>query len=75
MPEQSLRLNGYLQDLFEQDCKSGKVDKKLAVDNIFISTTSHSGTIRSVINVVGHRNFTVSTGGMLPIVVKATRRN
>lgn len=27
MPEQSLRLNGYLQDLFEQDCKSGKVDK------------------------------------------------
>lgn len=27
MPEQSLRVNGYLQDLFEQDCKSSKVDK------------------------------------------------
>ncbi|KAI5965455.1 PMU1 [Candida theae] len=77
MVDQSIRINKFLQKLFESDynLKAGKVDKHLAEDHIFIATYSHAGTIRSFINVLGHRNFTISTGGMLPVVVKGTRRS
>ncbi|SGZ58536.1 CIC11C00000002280 [Sungouiella intermedia] len=73
--EQAVRTNRFCQALFEEDWdeKAGKVNKELAVKHSFISTTSHAGTIRSLIIVFGHRRFTISTGGMVPIVVKATR--
>ncbi|CAI5756880.1 unnamed protein product [Candida verbasci] len=74
MTHQSMRINEFLQDLFESDCKNGKVDKNLAKENIAISTTSHAGTIRCFINVLNHRKFTISTGGMIPIVCRGTRR-
>lgn len=35
-----------------------------------ISVTSHGGTIASILRVVGHRDFVVPTGGLLPMVVK-----
>jgi Fructose-2,6-bisphosphatase len=74
MVEQSLRVNEFLQSLFEEDVESNQVEKKKVLENTFISTTSHAGTIRCFVNVLGHRHFTISTGGMIPIVVKATRK-
>lgn len=71
--EQSIRLNKFLQYLFEQDFTGTQVNRSKALDDIFVSITSHAGTIRSFITVLGHRHFTISTGGMIPIVVKATR--
>ncbi|OBA20966.1 phosphoglycerate mutase-like protein [Metschnikowia bicuspidata var. bicuspidata NRRL YB-4993] len=38
----------------------------------FISVTSHSGSIRTQLLVLGHRAFAIGTGGMIPVVVKAT---
>ncbi|KAI5968665.1 PMU1 [Candida margitis] len=75
MINQSIRINKFLQKLFDldYDAKNGKVDKKLAEEDTFIATYSHAGTIRCFINVLGHRNFTISTGGMIPVVIKGTR--
>ncbi|CCG20856.1 hypothetical protein CORT_0A04680 [Candida orthopsilosis Co 90-125] len=77
MIDQSIRINRFLQNLFESDYNlgDGKVDKKKAEEDTHIATYSHAGTIRCFINVLGHRNFTISTGGMIPIVVKGTRRS
>lgn len=77
LSEQGIRINGFLQFLFDEDWSPEKasIDKSKRTENIFISTTSHAGTIRAFILALGHRKFTISTGGMIPIVVKATRRN
>lgn len=74
--EQAVRVNRFCQNLFDEewDAENACVNKELAVKHSFVSTTSHAGTIRSFITVFGHRRFTVSTGGMVPIVVKATRK-
>lgn len=60
--QQFLRINGVLQSIFT-DCD----------DNIIL-ITSHAGTIRSFITVIGHRKFTIPTGGMIPIVVRGERK-
>ncbi|CUM66557.1 uncharacterized protein PRCAT00004226001 [Priceomyces carsonii] len=67
-----IRVNKFLQRLFNNnyDEKSGKTNPTL--DQI-ISTTSHGGTIKCFLAVTGHRAFTVSTGGMIPIVVRGVR--
>ncbi|CAK9436151.1 uncharacterized protein LODBEIA_P07090 [Lodderomyces beijingensis] len=76
MAEQTTRIMQFVQELFESDCdECGRVDKLKAEENIFISTHSHAGTIRCFILAVKHRNYTISTGGMLPVVVKGTRRS
>ncbi|KAG8527427.1 uncharacterized protein KY384_007579 [Bacidia gigantensis] len=36
-----------------------------------ISLTSHSGAIRSILRVLGHREFRLPTGSVLPVLVKA----
>lgn len=74
--EQTVRTSRFCQALFEEewDRENSKVDRELALKHSFVSTTSHAGTIRSLITVFGHRKFTISTGGMVPIVVKATRK-
>lgn len=74
LSDHSVRVNGFLQGLFEEDCVDGKISKDSAKKNTFISTTSHAGTIRSFITVLHHRHFTISTGGMIPIVIKGTRK-
>lgn len=61
LAEQSLRTNAFLQRLFETP------------DEV-VCVTSHAGTIRSFLTVLGHRHFTISTGGMIPVMVRATRR-
>lgn len=74
--QQFLRVNNFLQELFEQDWLDGKaqVYKGKLQRDTFVSITSHAGTIRSFITVINHRKFTISTGGMIPIVVKGTRK-
>ena len=41
-------------------------------DNV-ISITCHSGTIASILRIVGHREFPLQTGGVIPILVKVER--
>ena len=35
--------------------------------------TSHGGAIGGILRVVGHRPFGLSTGGVIPVLVKAER--
>lgn len=74
--EQAIRVNRFCQSLFESDWDdtTESVNKLEAVRNSYISTTTHAGTIRLFIVVFGHRRFTISTGGMIPILVKGTKR-
>lgn len=70
--EQFLRINYFLQKLFESDWDGEKVDK--SADSTFVNVTSHAGTMRAFITVVNHRKFTIPTGGQIPIVVKGVRK-
>ena len=40
---------------------------------VVLSVTSHSGAIRSMLWVLGHREFRLETGGVVPVVVRAER--
>lgn len=43
-------------------------------DNLkYVSVTAHSGTINSILKVTNHRPFNVPPGGMIPVLIKATR--
>ena len=55
------RLAQFLDDIFAND------------DKIFLSLTSHSGAIASILEAVGHRTFALETGGVIPVVVRAER--
>ncbi|KAK6513395.1 hypothetical protein TWF281_005022 [Arthrobotrys megalospora] len=63
-----------------EDEVGGSMDKRLreVIDDIFmndgetfVSITAHSGCLRCVLRVVGHRLFALDTSRMVPIVVKA----
>lgn len=41
--------------------------------NSFASITSHSGEISSILRVLGHRTFRLSTGAVIPVLVKAEK--
>lgn len=58
--EHAMRINGFFQGIFD-------------IDDQVICVTSHSGSIRASLLVLGHRQFTVGTGGMIPIFVKGTK--
>ncbi|KAF2634471.1 phosphoglycerate mutase family protein [Massarina eburnea CBS 473.64] len=55
------RLGQLLDDIFETD------------DGVFLSLTSHSGAIGSILEAVGHRAFSLQTGGVIPVLVRAKR--
>jgi broad specificity phosphatase PhoE len=55
------RLSQFLDDVFAHD------------GNVFLSMTSHSGAIASILEVLGHRRFALETGGVIPVVVRAER--
>ncbi|KAF2215756.1 hypothetical protein CERZMDRAFT_34997 [Cercospora zeae-maydis SCOH1-5] len=59
--EHDMRTQALLDDLFATD------------DKTVLSVTSHSGTIASFLRVLGHREFKLPTGGMIPVLIKATR--
>jgi broad specificity phosphatase PhoE len=55
------RLATFLDDVFAND------------EGVFLSMTSHSGAIASMLEVLGHRQFKLETGGVVPVVVRAER--
>jgi broad specificity phosphatase PhoE len=56
-----------------QDARSKRVlDDLFAHDaNTWLSITSHSGEIRSLLRVLGHREFSLGTGAVIPVLVEA----
>mmetsp|Transcript_4869 Transcript_4869/g.4868 ORF Transcript_4869/g.4868 Transcript_4869/m.4868 type:complete len:311 (-) Transcript_4869:155-1087(-) len=58
--EHAMRVNEFFQEIF-------------SVKDDVICVTSHSGSIRASLLVLGHRQFSVGTGGMIPVFVKGTK--
>ncbi|KAI9693462.1 MAG: hypothetical protein M1820_009255 [Bogoriella megaspora] len=56
---QAVRSKSLLDDIFTHD------------NSTYISFTSHSGEIGSILSVLGHRSFSLSTGAVIPVLVKA----
>lgn len=56
---QDVRSKTVLDDIFSHD------------GNTYISITSHSGEIASLLRVLGHRTFSLSTGAVIPVLVRA----
>ncbi|TVY38403.1 putative phosphoglycerate mutase [Lachnellula subtilissima] len=54
-----IRLMQALEDLFSND------------KSTYISISSHSGAIGSILRVLGHRGFSLGTGQVIPVLVKA----
>ncbi|KAK4980857.1 putative phosphoglycerate mutase pmu1 [Elasticomyces elasticus] len=56
-----------------QDVRSKEVlEAMFATDSsTYISITSHSGEIASLLRVLGHRTFSLNTGAVIPVLVKA----
>ncbi|KAI9646830.1 putative phosphoglycerate mutase pmu1 [Ciborinia camelliae] len=57
----------------DQDVRSKKVlDEVFGSDeNTWLSITSHSGEIASILRVLNHRVFSLVTGAIIPVLVKA----
>lgn len=55
------RLRLLLDDIFAND------------KNTFMSLTSHSGAISSLLRGIGHREFQLQTGGVIPVFVMGQR--
>lgn len=53
------RMLTLLDDIFTSD------------ESTWISFTSHSGTISTLLDVIGHRSFSLATGSVVPVLVKA----
>lgn len=60
--EQGVRINKNLQSIFNDN-----------PNDSIVCITSHSGSIRAQLLVLGHRPFAVGTGGMIPVFVKGTK--
>lgn len=67
--EQNVRTRRFLDRLFEADWDVSP-DKR----NNVVSISAHSGVINSFLEVIGHRPFHVTTGGMIPVLIKASRK-
>ena len=55
------RLRKFLDDVFTNDSAT------------FISFSTHSGAITSILEAIEHRSFDLATGAMIPVLVKAER--
>lgn len=55
------RMELLLEDIFDHDA------------NMFVSLTTHSGSIAALLRVIGHREFDLSPGHILPVLVKQTK--
>ncbi|KAJ5587664.1 uncharacterized protein N7459_003429 [Penicillium hispanicum] len=63
---QDVRSTKALDEVFFS-AASGKRD-------MFVSITSHSGEIASILRVVGHRTFGLKTGAVIPVLVRAEQK-
>ncbi|KAL9597149.1 MAG: hypothetical protein Q9219_005315 [cf. Caloplaca sp. 3 TL-2023] len=61
--ELDARMRTLLDDIFGGDGRG----------SVYLSLTSHSGAIGGILRVLGHCEFRVATGGILPVLVKAER--
>ncbi|KAF1841544.1 phosphoglycerate mutase-like protein [Cucurbitaria berberidis CBS 394.84] len=68
----------YWQELHSEPRANQDARSKEVIDEIFsqddesyISISSHSGEIASLLRVLGHRVFSLSTGSVIPVLVKA----
>ncbi|KAJ8059871.1 hypothetical protein OCU04_011500 [Sclerotinia nivalis] len=52
------RFKVLLDDIFTND------------NNTFISLSSHSGAINTILRVIGHRTFSLKTGAVMPVLIK-----
>ncbi|KAJ5925652.1 hypothetical protein N7454_008291 [Penicillium verhagenii] len=59
--ERNVRFTELLYDIFAND------------ENVFLSLTAHSGAITSILEIIGHREFPLQTGTVIPVVVQAER--
>ncbi|KAJ5683999.1 uncharacterized protein N7477_000344 [Penicillium maclennaniae] len=59
--DRNKRLQSLLNDIFSND------------KNFFLSLTAHSGAITSILEVVGHREFPLQTGAVIPVLVRAEK--
>ncbi|KAH7119831.1 histidine phosphatase superfamily [Dendryphion nanum] len=69
----------YWTPLHAETSKDQDIRSRKALDDVFsadgssyISVSSHSGEIASLLRVLGHRVFGLSTGAALPVLVKIT---
>lgn len=64
----------YREQVWEQALRQNRGFQRVwdAADQI-VSVTSHLGSIRTQLVVLGHRAFAIGTGGMIPVLVKGTR--
>ncbi|PGH14940.1 hypothetical protein AJ80_05703 [Polytolypa hystricis UAMH7299] len=84
----SARLRKFLVDIFtpnnnkdpsphhdqdEEDEDTHSANSRVNKDT-YISLTAHSGAITSILEIVGHRKFAVSTGGVIPVLVRVERK-
>lgn len=60
LDEHAVRIKKVLQDIFDND------------EEVIISLTSHSGSIRALYAAIGHRDVWVSPGAMVPVLIKAS---
>ncbi|KAL8683821.1 MAG: hypothetical protein Q9186_000309 [Xanthomendoza sp. 1 TL-2023] len=60
--ELDVRMKVLLDDIFTANDGNG-----------FVSLTSHSGAVGALLRVVGHREFRLVTGGMVPVLVRGVR--
>lgn len=59
LEEHVARINKVLHDIFEKD------------EEMVITLTAHSGTIRALYAAIGHREVWVDAGAMVPVLIKA----
>lgn len=73
--EQDERIREFLDGLFggSSSYETPVVPYPSSDDIKFVSVTAHSGTINSILRVIHHRPFNVPPGGMIPVIIKATR--
>jgi broad specificity phosphatase PhoE len=63
--QHNVRTDRFLQWLFNEDWESPKHN--------YVSITSHSGTVNSFLDIMGHRPFQLWPGGMIPVIIRAVR--
>lgn len=56
--DRDARLKKLLDDIFSHD------------KTTFMSLTAHGGAIRSILNVIGHREFGLQTGAVIPVLIR-----
>lgn len=66
------RLATFLDDIFASEASDSEASDGQG-GNVFLSLTSHSGAIASILEAVGHRSFKLETGGVIPVFLKAER--